>query len=96
MTDDAPITREPQTITAADVGTIPDEIIAAAAEAAAAPEAPAPAAKSEPAPAPAPAPAMSDIDALGLEIIGLKQRLDFAERRNAYRSDLFAWPDGLK
>jgi hypothetical protein len=31
---------------------------------------------------------MSDIDALGLEIIGLKQRLDFAERRNAYLSEV--------
>jgi len=95
MTDDAPITP------------ITDEAIAAAAEAAAAPEAPAPAPEPEPAPAPAPAPqnsavgwvtapTMSDVDALGLEIIGLKQRLDLAERRAAFLSELFAWPDGLK
>jgi hypothetical protein len=86
MLDDAPVTPEPTPIS--DNGPIPDAAIAAAAEMAADP---APAA-----PDPTPVPALSEMDAIGLEIIGLKQRADLLEKRLAYLDNLFAWPPGLK
>ena len=89
MLDDAPVTPEPTPIS--DNGPIPDAAIAAAAEMAAAPADPAPAV-----PDPTPVPALSEMDAVGLEIIGLKQRADLIEKRLAYLDDLFAWPPGLK
>jgi len=38
---------------------------------------------------------ISEADALGMEIIGLKHRLDLLERRQAYLDDIFAWPPRL-
>ena len=107
MLDDAPVTPDPTPIS--DNGPIPDAAIAAAAEMAAAPDPapadtiiiddPVPQPQPDPAPAvpdPTPVPALSEMDAVGLEIIGLKQRADLIEKRLAYLDNLFAWPPGLK
>lgn len=93
MLDDAPVTPEPTPIS--DNGPIPDAAIAAAAEMAADP-APAVPDPAPAAPDPTPVPALSEMDAIGLEIIGLKQRADLLEKRLAYLDNLFAWPPGLK